>query len=163
MSKDNRISRTIAAMSSEMARLLYHELAHANDYFPQSIHANIQGPTLVEEFNRRTSTHSMTSEQLTIRYPLQSAPIYGLAAVNNAGETASNTQKAYTPSDIAQFFANVLANDAYAYSSTREDAAMLFEEAMMSHRYGVLLDIAVTNKPEDASGLNGDSEGALVK
>jgi hypothetical protein len=70
MSKNNRISSTIAAMSSEMVRLLYHELAHANDYFPQRIHANIQGPTLVKKFNRRTSAHSMTSEQLAIRYPL---------------------------------------------------------------------------------------------
>jgi hypothetical protein len=149
----NRTNRTMENMSSNLARLLYHELAHANDYYPQSIHANIQiqGPTLKEEYQRRYEANAMTSDQLNIRYPLASTEMYGLANVNYSGESANNTQKAYTPSDVAQFFANDLANDDYAYSSTREDAAMLFEEVMMSHRYGILRDIAITDKPEVAT------------
>jgi hypothetical protein len=147
----NRTNRTMENMSSNLARLLYHELAHANDYYPQSIHANIQGPTLKEEYQRRYEANAMTSDQLNIRYPLTSTEMYGLANVNYSGESANNTQKAYTPSDVAQFFANDLANDDYAYSSTREDAAMLFEEVMMSHRYGILRDIAITDKPEVAT------------
>ncbi|MCT8986234.1 hypothetical protein [Shewanella phaeophyticola] len=40
--KDNRINRTMENMSANFARLMYHELAHANDYYPQSIHATLQ-------------------------------------------------------------------------------------------------------------------------
>ena len=148
----NRTNRTMENMSSNLARLLYHELAHANDYFPQSMHENLQGPTLENDFNRRYDSKEMTSDQLNIRYPLTSTEMYALANVQYSGENANNTQKAYTPNDVAQFFANDLANDDYAYSSTREDAAMLFEEVMMSHRYDVLRDMAITDKPEDATG-----------
>ena len=146
--KGNRINRTIDSMSYDLADLLYHELAHANDFYPQSMHANIQGPTLIDEYQRRDESNAMTSAQLNIRYPLTSNEMYGLAKVNYAGESANNTQKAYTPSDVALFFSSDLANDDYAYSSTREDVAMLFEEVMMSHRYGILRDIAITDKPE---------------
>jgi hypothetical protein len=146
--KGNRINRTIDSMSYDVADLLYHELAHANDYYPQSMHANLQGPTLENDFNRRYDGKEMTSAQLNIRYPLTSNEMYGLAKVNYAGESANNTQKAYTPSDVALFFSSDLANDDYAYSSRREDVAMLFEEVMMSHRYGILRDIAITDKPE---------------
>ncbi|MCT8986233.1 hypothetical protein [Shewanella phaeophyticola] len=90
----------------------------------------------------------MPSTQLQMRYPLLSDEMYGLAEVNYAGESANSTQKAYIPNDVAEFFANDLANDDYAYSSTREDVAMLFEEIMMSHRYSILRDIAITDKPE---------------
>tara|TARA_R110000796_G_scaffold102360_14_gene211369 strand:- start:504 stop:2444 length:1941 start_codon:yes stop_codon:yes gene_type:complete len=148
----NRTNRTMENMSSNLARLLYHELAHANDYFPQSMHENLQGPTLENDFNRRYDSKEMASDQLNIRYPLTSTEMYALANVQYSGENANNTQKAYTPNDVAQFFANDLANDDYAYSSTREDAAMLFEEVMMSHRYDVLRDMAITDKPEDATG-----------
>jgi hypothetical protein len=144
----NRTNRTMENMSSNLARLLYHELAHANDFYPQNMHANIQGPTLKDEFNRRFDGKEMTSDQLNIRYPLTSTEMYALASVQYSGENANNTQKAYTPSDVALFFSSDLANDDYAYSSTREDVAMLFEEVMMSHRYGILRDIAITDKPE---------------
>ncbi|BFL83505.1 hypothetical protein LFREDSHE_19550 [Shewanella baltica] len=71
----------------------------------------------------------------------------GLANVRFLGAAASNAQKAYQPSDVSTFFSTDIASDFYAYSSTREDTAMLFEEAMMSYRYQILRDVAVTNKP----------------
>lgn len=146
--KGNRINRAMDNMSANFARLMYHELAHANDYYPQSIHATLQGPSLREEFDRRFTSDDMTSSQLQMRYPLTSSEMYALANVQYSGENANSTQKAYTPSDVALFFSTDLANDDYAYSSTREDTAMLFEEIMMSHRYGILRDIAITDKPE---------------
>lgn len=146
--KGNQTNRSMDNMSYNLADLLYHELAHANDYYPQSIHTTLQGPSLREEFDRRFASNDMPSSQLQLRYPLLSDEMYGLAKVQYAGESANSTQKAYTPSDVAEFFANDLANDDYAYSSKREDVAMLFEEIMMSHRYGILRDIAITDKPE---------------
>ena len=46
--------------------------------------------------------------------------------------------KAYTPNEVAGFFAADSATDEYNYSTTREDIAMTFEEFMMvrNHRGG---------------------------
>ena len=77
--------------------------------------------------------------------------MFNLAKVSFKGDTANSVQKAYMPDDITQFFSNDIASDYYAYSSTREDVAMLFEESMMSHRYGILRDVGITDRPENAT------------
>nr|PMH99522.1 hypothetical protein BCU55_14390 [Shewanella sp. 10N.286.48.A6] len=140
-----RQSRTIADLTPRLASLMYHELAHANDFFPRSTHSQLQGPTLIDDFYRRANSNSLVSDQLQNIEPLTSAEMYGLAAVSFLGETADATQKAYVPSDVTSFFLTDYANDFYNYSSTREDAAMLFEEAFMSHRYQIQRDVAVTD------------------
>lgn len=40
---------------------------------------------------------------------------------------------------VANQFADDLATDEYAYSSSREDTVMTLEEFLMSHRLGILL------------------------
>ncbi|MCL1039108.1 hypothetical protein L2750_18410 [Shewanella submarina] len=146
-----RTTRTLDDIEPDLASLLYHELAHANDFFPSSIHNNINAATLYDEFVTRNDQKLLISDQLTSAYPLQSSEMRGLAQVRFMGETANATQKAYLPADITNFFSNDIASDFYAYSTTREDAAMLFEEAMMSHRLGIQRDVAVTNSPEQVS------------
>ncbi|NMH67064.1 hypothetical protein [Shewanella salipaludis] len=145
--RSQRAARTLTALQPDLASLLYHELGHANDFFPRSIHAGLSGPTLVDDYRRRDATKALLSDSVSNLYPLNSAEMLALAEVNFLGADANATQKAYTPGDVSQFFRNDRANDFYAYSSSREDTAMLFEEAMMSHRYGILRDVAVTDKP----------------
>ncbi|EGM69592.1 hypothetical protein [Shewanella sp. HN-41] len=142
-----RATRTLAQITPDLASLLYHELAHANDFFPRSVHASLTGPRLIDDYNRRNTNKSLVSDQVSNLYPLTSTEMAGLAGVSFLGAKANATQKAYQPSDITTFFSTDIANDFYAYSSTREDTAMLFEEAMMSYRYQILRDVAVTNKP----------------
>lgn len=149
---ENRTNRSIADFTPRLSSLLYHELAHANDFFPRSTHSTLQGPTLLEDFNRRSSSNALVSDQLAIRFPLQSSEMYSLGTVSFKGQTANNTQKSYIPSDITSFFSQDHASDYYSYSSTREDAAMLFEEAFMSYRYNMLRDVAVTDNPDNATG-----------
>jgi hypothetical protein len=71
-----------------------------------------------------------------------------LADVSFRAKTADNTQKAYRPSGITCFLSTDTALDYYVYSPRREDAPMLFEEAMMSYRLSILRDVAVTDGPE---------------
>ena len=149
---ENRTNRTINDLTPRLASLLYHELAHANDFFPRSVHTNLQGPTLLDDFYKRTNNKALISDQLSNFSPLQSSEMYGLANVSFKGETANATQKSYEPSDVTSFFRPDHASDYYAYSSTREDVAMLFEESLMSHRYAISRDVAVTDAPENASG-----------
>ncbi|WP_144208445.1 hypothetical protein [Shewanella donghaensis] len=143
--REVRQSRTINDITPRLASLMYHELAHANDFFPRSTHSELQGPTLIDDFYRRTDSKSLVSDQLQNIDKLTSSEMYGLAGVSFQGDTANATQKAYGPSDITSFFLTDHANDFYNYSSTREDAAMLFEEAFMSHRYQIQRDVAVTD------------------
>tara|TARA_B100000676_G_scaffold48534_1_gene47483 strand:+ start:5799 stop:6200 length:402 start_codon:yes stop_codon:yes gene_type:complete len=71
-----------------------------------------------------------------------------LARVSFHGVTASPTQQGLTPGDIAGEFPVDRASDYYGYSTTREDFAMLFEEAMMLYLFDVDRDVGITNNPE---------------
>ncbi|GIU19063.1 MULTISPECIES: hypothetical protein [unclassified Shewanella] len=147
-----RTKRTTQEMMPDLASLLYHELAHANDFFPRSVHTNLSGPTLLDDYLRRSDAKQLISDQLVASYPLNSQEMTNLAEVSFKGVSANETQKAYTSSDITGFFSPDRASDYYAYSTRREDAAMLFEEALMSHRYAIQRDVAVTDKPENPTG-----------
>lgn len=142
-----RANRTLAQINPDLASLLYHELAHANDFFPRRVHATLTGPRLLDDYSRRNASKSLISDQVSKTYPLTSTEMMGLANVSFLGAAASNVQKTYQASDVSTFFSTDIASDFYAYSSTREDTAMLFEEAMMSYRYQILRDVAITNKP----------------
>ncbi|QLE85423.1 hypothetical protein FLM48_10245 [Shewanella sp. Scap07] len=149
-----RNSRELQQLSGDLASLLYHELAHANDFFPRSIHGELTGPTLYDDYVRRNNDKALISDMLTSQYPLNSQELFDLADVRFRGESATETQKGYTPADITGFFSADRASDSYAYSTPREDAAMLFEEAMMSYRYGILRDVGVTDSPDTPSSAN---------
>lgn len=148
-----RVDRSIEQMSPDLSSLLYHELAHANDFFPSSIYGDIavNSQTLLEHYNQRNSAGELISDQVSARYPLNSEEMFSLGNVSFRGETATSIQQGYLPSDVTQFFSSDHATDYYAYSTSREDTAMLFEEAMMSHRLGIQRDVGVTDNPENAT------------
>lgn len=150
----NRGARSLDSLTPELASLLYHELAHANDYFPVELHDQLQGPRLIDDFEWISHADLLISTKLMQQSPLTSEPLLDLANVSFRGEDATSTQQAYTPDDVGGFFSQDHANAYYAYSSQQEDMAMLFEEAMMSYRFGIQRDIAVTDKPANATANN---------
>ena len=142
--KSSRITRTAAEGLLRLTSLMYHELAHANDFFPSNewyVHTSDQ-----RVLDAAVSTN-FESDELAISLPLASQEMRNLGQVSFAGETANQTQKNYLPADIKGFFSPDRASDFYAYSSLREDYAMLFEELMMQNRFAVLRDVAITNQP----------------
>ena len=143
-----RDSRTTADIVPELASLLYHELAHANDYFASTTYNDITQSSIYTEARARDG--KTVAAQLTDSYPKQSAEMDALGGVNFRGETATETQKGYLPDDIVEFFSNDSAATEYAYSSVREDVATLFDATMMSLRYGIERDEAIT-PPYDSS------------
>jgi hypothetical protein len=120
---------------------MYHELAHASDFFPttdrtldasESIYANALG---------RIVARTLASDALATQYPLQSAEMKALGQVLFQGTAANDVQKAYSAADVGRLFGSDRASDDYAYSiyqdnNSREDLAMLFEEIMMGYRHG---------------------------
>ncbi len=143
-SKSTRVNRTAQDGLYRLTSLMYHELAHANDFFPSN-------EWYIHTSNKRVLDAAIStdfeSDQLAITLPLASQEMRDLGQVSFAGETANQTQKNYLPADIENFFSPDRATDFYAYSSKREDYAMLFEELMMQNRFGIMRDVAITNQP----------------
>lgn len=144
-------NRDIDSVSLRTASLLFHELAHANDFFPPDNLASIDRSLSVS-----LAVRSRLSTRLSNDLPLSSTVMRDLAQVsfNSNDVPASQQQAALTADDIAVEFPSDNANDYYNYSSQFEDLAMAFEEAMMFHSYGISRDVAVTNAPN--SNLCGD-------
>lgn len=125
-----------------LARLLIHELAHANDFFPPSAHAGINRQLVVPDAarNRRAD---WVSEQMQENHSLESAKMKSLAGVNFFGHSSTAAERAMTPDDVRDEVRPDLANDDYNYSTEREDLAMISEEAMMAYMFDIQRDVGV--------------------
>lgn len=152
-----RGTRTLDEIKVELGRLLYHELAHANDFLPPRSHASLDRNQLVY----LAVPSNSASEQLRTQLPFFSQEMLGLGRVLFFGDPSTPTQRAYSPADVVQFFSQDRVNDDYSYALPanqtvpREDAAMLVEEAMVQLRYGVFRDIAITPRiPEGGTAAD---------
>jgi len=150
-----RLSRTLEDLHYALASLLYHELAHANDYFPSTNWLTYSTNTtvydaVVEVYNDK----EIISDFLQNNYPLD--PLYASGGQNELTKLAqvrfrnpdlvTDEQIAYTMDDVANMFKTEGAPQFYSYSSTREDLAILFDGFMMHARYGVSRDVAVSDQ-----------------
>ena len=145
--RDVRTVRSQAFLAGALTRLLYHELAHALEYFPLSIHASLDATqTPYAVFLARFRANQFASTILGNMFPLTSAEMKSLGKVMFAGAMATDLEKGYLPDTVAGFFRADLANDSYNYSTAREDLAMMTEEFLMAHRRGIRRDLAITNK-----------------
>jgi hypothetical protein len=149
-SPSQRVSRDTAYLINELGNLMYHELGHANDFYPTSMRAGLtaaDNPTDITINRFDSPTPVIISSILDAQLPLNSAEMKALGQVNFQDPTLiTDAQKAYTPDQVAGFFKNDVATDEYSYSTIREDLAMLFEEFMMAHRNGLRRDVMVTDK-----------------
>lgn len=145
-----RGERDISTTLYRLAALLYHELAHANDFFAPANWASASPSLTPYEFSIDST---VLSTQLNEALPLEGDEMLALAQVSFQGAAATDAQKALEPSDVTNFFEPEAATDFYNYSTTREDLAMLFEEVVLHERYGLRRDVAVTTLPtEDVDG-----------
>ncbi len=145
------LPRSLSSLRLRIAALLYHELAHANDFFPPS-RLDSQIRTIALYQNIRTIL--LPSTGLASTLPLQSTMMESLAQAAFFGVRPTATQLALTAADIAGEFPLDHANDYYNYATDREDLAMAFEEAMMLLTLGVSRDVAVVDNPADATVCN---------
>lgn len=145
---ERRLTRTQAHLMVNLSRLVFHELAHANDYLPpDAVPALAPERSVHENFAVRVRGRLLVSDQLQERYPLHSDEFRRLARVifSPAGASPDAAQAGMTAEEVARFFASDRANDPYAYTTSREDAAMLVEEFFMVHRFGIRRDVAIVD------------------
>ena len=146
----DRESRQQSDLLNDLGPLLYHELAHAADFFPTTDRTLIGTRSVWDNLIPRLVARTLASDVLAQQYPLRSVPMKALGQVLFQGATATAEQKAYTAAQVGAFFAADVASDEYAYAinegdNSREDLAMLFEEFMMGYRHNIRYDVAYTN------------------
>lgn len=137
---DERLTKSFDDLEANVSWLMYHELGHANDFFPPNSWASLSdssNPLSYANDVEASSTDFSTS------LPLTSNTMRNLAQVSFAGETATTEQKNTDAEQVATFFEPDTAPAYYSYSTTREDYATLFERFMMAYRLGVSADVAV--------------------
>lgn len=149
-----RLERSLSASLYDFSSLLYHELAHANDFFPSDSWAELQrSDTLVNIVSDLYNSKKIQSDDLQRMLPLD----YGWASgeqneMTKLGQVRfqdpnliTEEQKGYSMEDVANLFKTESAPKFYSYSSTREDYAVLFDAFMMHARYNVSRDVAVSD------------------
>lgn len=148
-------SRNSTQAAYALSAVLFHELAHARDFFPT---ANILAAT---ESNIPTDIivlNGNASNSLSTTYPLTNTTLFNLAQVQYKGKTPTNDLTVLTASNVGSLFASDGANDDYSYSTTNEDTAMLFEEIMMKIYFDIDREIAfaseLVDEPETCADLN---------
>lgn len=139
-------TRALGDIEKPVAAMLFHELAHANDAFPPN-----EIPGLDRSLSFADALLSIEerqiSRQLAAFQPLTSQLWMDLAAVMYEGAIATTAQRQLSASQVGLELENDGASDDYAYTDHWEDLAMLFEEVMMHHHYGIDREIAYTNMP----------------
>lgn len=133
-----------------ISRLLLHELAHANDFFPPH---TLDSLDLSDTAGSAASSvgGERISSRLTDNDPLTSSMLYSVGAVMYLGKTPSSADLAVTAEEVGEEFEADVAADNYAYASQYEDTAMLFEIAMMKYFFDIDYEMVFTDAPEDES------------
>lgn len=137
-----RESRSFDVLEADISWLMYHELAHANDFFPYTVWSTLRDS---DDPRSYFNNNGAKSDEMIANFPLASSQMKGLAQVSFAGDTASPTQRNYAADDIQSFFSPDSASSYYSYLNEREDYATLFERFMMQYRLGASADLGILN------------------
>ena len=138
----DRRTRSFADLEADISWLMYHELGHANDFFPPSTWSSLSTSlSPLAAINR--SSQNPDSDLLAQQLPLRSDELKAFARVNFGGDDATQAQQDTTAQTIANLFSSDVATSFYAFYTTREDYALLFEKFMMKYRLDADSDIAV--------------------
>jgi hypothetical protein len=143
---DGSATRQIEDILFPLARVLYHELAHANDILPPGTQENLDRLLTPRAAADAIENHSIAGHPNVIT-SLSFSMFPDLAQVLYAGQPASDWHKGMSAAFLGGSFENDVASDLYAYTSKYEDVAMLFEEVMMKYHFDVDRDIAFTDRP----------------
>lgn len=156
MGLDSTSERSLDDIILPMAALLFHELAHANDFFPPHAYHLVSLEQRFAEASAALAPQRLSTD-LTVNMGLRSDEMYHLAGILFRGNTPSTADTQITAAQVGEYFVDDDASDDYAYSSQYEDLAMLFEEAMMKLHFGVDRDMAFVTPPSSTDGASCDS------
>jgi hypothetical protein len=129
-------SRTTMELAPLLIKLLFHELAHANDFFPHTLYK-------MENFDSSKSYYETAEIQWDaektlsqkMKTPLISPDWIKAGSILYQGEKADTDALNTTAQTMVREFIADGAVDPYAYSTSNEDLAMLVEESLLRLYY----------------------------
>lgn len=141
--------QTYDEMSINVARLLFHELTHANDFFPELLYKG-QNFDLSKTYQKVAFERFINNELQSDKQPsqLSSKLLQRVGQVLFQQEEATAEDSAVLAEEVVKEFKNDVATDDYAYSTTREDFAMIAEEALMLYYYEASRYLCIVKLPE---------------
>ena len=152
---DDRSGRTFEQSQKLLLTLLYHELAHANDFLPPGTAEGIDDS--LKPFEALdANAERWLSPRLQAQYPQASTLLPRLAEIRFRGEQPTPEEAALEAGAVGAEFANDGGLDFYSYLTIREDFAQLFEAAMMKAIFDVDMHYAFTNLPADPEDFGCD-------
>lgn len=141
--------RGIDELDISLARLLYHELAHANDFAQASALSTLpldftplDAVTQLDETAVWRKLYDQ--EQLTV----QSTFMYPLARVRYQDLEPSDDQRSMDAGFVGSEMGSHGKASFYGYYKPAEDVATLFATAMMNYHYDVDFHVGFANKPD---------------
>jgi len=149
---DENITRTQEDIKFKLASLLYHELAHANDFFPPYLRDEVSNSDSVVDVLDSIFTQNI-SHKLYETYPLTSDELKAMGQVMYKGEKATSEQNETTATQMGELFKDDNAITMYAYSTAFEDTATLFQNLMMKRHYNIEEDFAFIERPTKKDNL----------
>jgi len=144
----NDETRTLEDIRIPTLRLLYHELAHANDFLPRTIAPFLDSRQIPAGALDQLSDFWL-SPQLVAGQPLNSSVMDSLAGVRYLGDDATDIEKTVTADAVGAEFANDGAAKFYGYSTIREDLATLVETAMLKAVFDIDVAAGFVDIPDD--------------
>lgn len=141
-----RATRSFEDLEADISWLMYHELGHANDFFPpNSWNSFAASSNPLTEFIQ----NGTNSDILLNNFPLRSDEMHALARVRFEGLEATEIQRSYTGDDLITFFEPDISPSFYSYFNEREDYATLFERFMMKYRLNASSDVALITRNDN--------------
>lgn len=140
--------RTEADLAPVLARLLFHELAHANDFFPRSLYSSKDldaSKSYYDVTNDRWDHELIISQNMKTK--LTSEVLNNAGQILYQGKTITQADLEVKAHTIVDEFRNDGASDFYAYSTSAEDLAMLIEQSLFYHYYNFSAYILVIKYP----------------
>ncbi len=142
-------TREFEEMVMSAIRVLFHELAHANDIFsPPILPVDLDE---LETFIPTFSFDDLISLDLVDTHPLENDELNDLARVMFIGHDPTLEQIDFSSDEVGESFSQSGAADLYSFSTMFEDTAMLFEASLMKFYFDADYEIAFTSVPNDTN------------
>ena len=145
--------RTRDDIKLSLARLLYHELSHANDFANKDVVATVDRDIPIIEA-LEINKDKRVSAKLYNSMPLTESTLKHLGKVLYFGEEPTYEDKELEASEVGSLFSTDSATNMYNYANEFEDLAMIFETAMMKYHYNIEMDIGFVINPKKPQSCN---------
>lgn len=154
-------ARSLFDITLSSARLLLHELSHANDFLPRDSYYLIDKSLPIGQTTEKLAARRI-SMRLKAAYPLRSKTLDRLAKVMFWGDTATTEQRQITADTVVAEFIQDSAINMYSYSTQYEDLAKLFDTVMMKKYWGVDYQIAIVTPSESGNLCDGEVSWSVL-